>query len=285
MTIRWSDKEVLVVVGTGGMGLSTARRVGAGRVIMLADINQIGLEAAANALSADGHQVMTQQVDVTSRASVAAAADVAASSGRVTAVVHTAGLSPQQASADAVLAVDLLGVALTLDEFGRVIEPGGAGVVIASMAAHMYPALDPDVQRQLAETPTDELLSLDACSAITDSRQAYPFAKRANQIRVAAAASAWGLRGARINCISPGVISTAMGRLELSGESGGLMQAMVDNAGMRRIGTPDDIAAAAEFLLGPAAGFITGVDLLVDGGVMAAIQTGTFDLAAALAER
>ena len=285
MTIRWSDKEVLVVVGTGGMGLSTARRVGAGRVIMLADINQIGLEAAADALSADGHQVMTQHVDVTSRASVAAAADVAASSGRVTAVVHTAGLSPQQASADAVLAVDLLGVALTLDEFGRVIEPGGAGVVIASMAAHMYPALDPDVQRQLAETPTDELLSLDACSAITDSRQAYPFAKRANQIRVAAAASAWGLRGARINCISPGVISTAMGRLELSGESGGLMQAMVDNAGMRRIGTPDDIAAAAEFLLGPAAGFITGVDLLVDGGVMAAIQTGTFDLAAALAER
>jgi len=283
MTIRWSDKEVLVVVGTGGMGLSTARRVGVGRVIMLADINQIGLEAAANALSADGHQVMTQHVDVTSRASVAAAADVAASSGRVTAVVHTAGLSPQQASADAVLAVDLLGVALTLDEFGRVIEPGGAGVVIASMAAHMYPALDPDVQRQLAETPTDELLSLDACSAITESRQAYPFAKRANQIRVAAAASAWGLRGARINCISPGVISTAMGRLELSGESGGLMQAMVDNAGMRRIGTPDDIAAAAEFLLGPAAGFITGVDLLVDGGVMAAIQTGTFDLAAALA--
>ena len=285
MTIRSSDKEVLVVVGTGGMGLSTARRVGAGRVIMLADINQIGLEAAADALSADGHQVMTQHVDVTSRASVAAAADVAASSGRVTAVVHTAGLSPQQASADAVLAVDLLGVALTLDEFGRVIEPGGAGVVIASMAAHMYPALDPDVQRQLAETPTDQLLSLDACSAITDSRQAYPFAKRANQIRVAAAASAWELRGARINCISPGVISTAMGRLELSGESGGLMQAMVDNAGMRRIGTPDDIAAAAEFLLGPAAGFITGVDLLVDGGVMAAIQTGTIDLAAALAER
>ena len=285
MTVRSGDKEVLVVVGTGGMGLSTARRVGAGRVIMLADINQSGLEAAADALSTDGHQVMTQQVDVTSRASVAAAADVADSSGRVTAVVHTAGLSPQQASADAVLAVDLLGVALTLDEFGRVIEPGGAGVVIASMAAHMYPALDPDVQRLLAETPTDELLSLDACSAITDSRQAYPFAKRANQIRVAAAASAWGLRGARINCISPGVISTAMGRLELSGESGGLMQAMVDNAGVRRIGTPDDIAAAAEFLLGPAAGFITGVDLLVDGGVIAAIQTGTIDLAAALAER
>jgi NAD(P)-dependent dehydrogenase (short-subunit alcohol dehydrogenase family) len=268
MTPRSSDKEVLVVVGTGGMGLSTARRVGAGRVIVLADISQTGLKAATEVLSADGHHVVTQQVDVTSRASVAAVADVAASAGRVTAVVHTAGLS--------------LGVALTLDEFGRVIEPGGAAVVIASMAAHIQPALDPDVQRQLAETPTDELLNLDVCKAITDSRLAYPFAKRANQIRVAAAASAWGLRGARINCISPGVISTAMGRLELSGESGGLMRTMVDNAGVRRIGTPEDIAAATGFLLGPGAAFITGVDLLVDGGVIAAIQTGTIDLAAAV---
>jgi meso-butanediol dehydrogenase / (S,S)-butanediol dehydrogenase / diacetyl reductase len=92
------------------------------------------------------------------------------------------------------------------------------------------------------------------------------------------AAGAWGERGARINCISPGVISTAMGRLELSGESGGLMHAMVDNAGLRRVGTPEDIAATTEFLLGPAAAFITGTDLLVDGGVIAAIRTGTLDL-------
>jgi NAD(P)-dependent dehydrogenase (short-subunit alcohol dehydrogenase family) len=285
MTSRPRDKEVLVIIGAGGMGLAIARRVGAGRVIMLADVSKSCLTAAAETLSTDGHQVLTQDVDVTSRTSVADLANTAASAGRVTALVHTAGLSPQQASADAVLAVDLLGVALTLDEFGRVIEPGGAGVVIASMAGHLYPALDAEVQRQLATTPPEGLLDLEACSGIADSRQAYPFAKRANQIRVAAAASAWGQRGARINCISPGVISTAMGRLELNGESGGLMQTMVDNAGLRRIGTPEDIAAATEFLLGPSAAFITGVDLLVDGGVIAAIQTGTIDLAQALAER
>jgi NAD(P)-dependent dehydrogenase (short-subunit alcohol dehydrogenase family) len=275
----------LVIIGAGGMGLSIARRVGVGRTIVLADVNPVCLKSAADALGSDGHQVLTREVDVTSRSSTAAVAEMAQGAGRVTAVVHTAGLSPQQASADAVLAVDLLGVAITLDEFGRVMEPGGAGVVIASMAAHMQPALDPAVERQLASTPTDELLELEACSSITDSRLAYPFAKRANQIRVAAAAVTWGARGARINCISPGVISTAMGRLELSGESGGLMQAMVDNAGLRRIGTPDDIAAATEFLLGPAAAFITGTDLLVDGGVIAAIQTGTIDLAKVLAER
>jgi meso-butanediol dehydrogenase / (S,S)-butanediol dehydrogenase / diacetyl reductase len=278
MTPRPSSNEVLVIIGSGGMGLSVARRVGAGRVIVLADIDRACLDAAAAALSSDGHQVLTREVDVTSRSSVAALAEMAQGTGRVTAVVHTAGLSPQQASAEAVLAVDLVGVALTIDEFGRVIEPGGAAVVVASMAAHLQPALDPAVERQLATTPTDELLGLEACSSITDSRLAYPFAKRANQIRVAAAAGTWGERGARINCISPGVISTAMGRLELSGESGGLMHAMVDNAGLRRVGTPEDIAATTEFLLGPAAAFITGTDLLVDGGVIAAIRTGTLDL-------
>jgi NAD(P)-dependent dehydrogenase (short-subunit alcohol dehydrogenase family) len=284
MPSRSTDNEVLVIIGVGGMGVSIARRVGAGRTIVLADINAAGLNAAADALTDDGHRVLTQEVDVTSRSSVATVAETAQAAGRVTAIVHTAGLSPQQASAAAVLAVDLLGVALTIDEFGRVIEPGGAGVVIASMAGHLQPALDPAVEQQLASTPTDELLGIEACSKITDSRIAYPFAKRANQIRVAAAAGTWGERGARINSISPGVISTAMGRFELSSESGALMRAMIDNSGLRRLGTPEDIASATEFLLGPSAAFITGTDLLVDGGVIAAIRTGTIDLAKALAD-
>jgi NAD(P)-dependent dehydrogenase (short-subunit alcohol dehydrogenase family) len=279
------NSEVLVIIGVGGMGVSVARRVGAGRTVVLADINAAGLTAAADALTEDGHHVLTREVDVTSRDSVGAVAETARAAGRVTAVVHTAGLSPQQASADAVLAVDLLGVALTIDEFGRVIEPGGAGVVIASMAGHLQPAVDPAVERQLASAPAEELLGLEACSNLTSSQMAYPFAKRANQIRVAAAAGIWGERGARINSISPGVISTAMGRLELAGESGALMRAMVDNAGIRRLGTPEDIAAATEFLLGPSAAFVTGTDLLVDGGVVAAIHTGTIDLTKALAER
>ncbi|HZC94228.1 MAG TPA: SDR family oxidoreductase [Mycobacterium sp.] len=279
------NDEVLVIIGVGGMGVSIARRLGAGRTIVLADIDVAGLNAAADALTGDGHRVLTREVDVTSRSSVAAVAETAQAAGRVTAIAHTAGLSPQQAAAEAVLAVDLLGVALSIDEFGRVIQPGGAGVVIASMAGHMQPALDPAVEKQLASAPAEELLGLEACSKITSSQMAYPFAKRANQIRVAAAAGSWGERGARINSISPGVISTAMGRLELSSESGAVMRAMVDNSGLRRLGTPEDIAAATEFLLGPSAAFITGTDLLVDGGVVAAIQTGTIDLAKALADR
>jgi NAD(P)-dependent dehydrogenase (short-subunit alcohol dehydrogenase family) len=275
--------EVLAIIGVGGMGVAAARRMGAGRVIVLGDVNTAQVDSVASGLADDGHHVVTGHVDVTSRESVTEFARLAASCGRVSSVVHTAGLSPQQAAAEVVLAVDLLGVALTLEVFGDIIEPGGAGVVISSMAGHFLPPIPQDVERQLATVPVDELLGLPACgpAAITSSEAAYPFAKRANQLRVAAAASQWGRRGARINSISPGVIATAMGRRELAGPSGDSMRAMVDGSGVRRLGTPDDIAAATEFLLSPAASFITGIDLLVDGGVVAAVRTGTIDLPAA----
>src|ERR1700733_9945030 len=101
MSSRSTTNEVLVIIGGGGMGVSVARRSGAGRTIVLADVNADGLNAAAGALTEDGHQVLTREVDVTSRSSVAAVAETARAAGRVTAVVHTAGLSPEQAPAAA----------------------------------------------------------------------------------------------------------------------------------------------------------------------------------------
>ena len=183
--------EVLAIIGVGGMGVAVARRMGAGRVVVLGDVNTTQVASVATQLTDDGHHVVTGHVDVTSQESVTEFAGLAASCGRVSSVVHTAGLSPQQASAEVVLAVDLLGVALTLEVFEDVIAPGGAGVVIASMAGHFQPPIPPDVERQLATVPALELLSLPACgsAAITSSEAAYPFAKRANQLRVAATAS------------------------------------------------------------------------------------------------
>lgn len=102
-------------------------------------------------------------------------------------------------------------------------------------------------------------------------------AKRANQLRVRAASVRWGDRGARINSLSPGVISTPMGRQELAGASGASMRAMIDASAVKRPGTPADIADAASFLLSPAASFISGTDLLVDGGVVAAVRSGQLD--------
>lgn len=275
-----SMSDVLVVIGVGGMGLSIARRQGAGKSVVLADINEFTLGTAAAALEAEGYCVSAHVVDVSARESVVHLAEVVSGRGdNVSQVVHSAGLSPVQASAAAVFAVDLVGTALVLEEFGRVIAAGGAGVVIASMAGHLLPLLA-DQEQALASAPADELLSLSFISETTDPGLAYGIAKRANQFRVAAASISWGQRGARINSISPGVISTPMGQQELASDSGALIRRMVESSAAKRLGSPEDIAAAAAFLLGPNSALITGSDLLVDGGVVAAIRNGGLELPA-----
>jgi NAD(P)-dependent dehydrogenase (short-subunit alcohol dehydrogenase family) len=271
---------VLVVIGAGGMGQIIARRLSTGRSVLLADVNEQTLQAAADRLADDGHDVATYPVDVSSRESVATLARAAREMGDLFQLAHTAGLSPAQAPAAAILAVDLVGVVLVLEELGRIVAPGGAGVVISSMAGHMTPPLPPDQEAALATTPADELLQLPFVSPdnVTDPGAAYALAKRANVVRVQAASVAWGQRGARINSISPGIISTSMGQQELDSEVGPIMRAMVSASATGRLGTPDDIAAAAAFLLGPDASFITGTDLLVDGGVVAAVRAGRLEL-------
>ena len=278
--------KVLVIIGAGGMGLAVARRLGAGRTVLLADIGEDVLKAAEQTLRDEGLTVATQVVDVTSAASVQHLAQTGRAAGEVDQVVHTAGLSPVQAPAQAILKVDLLGVALVLDAFAPVIAAGGAGVVIASMAGHIAAALTPEQEHALAGTPADQLLQLPFLSPdqVTDPAAAYGIAKRANHVRVAAASTAWGERGARLNSISPGVISTPMGQQELAGQAGQLIRALVDASGTGRLGTPGDIAAAAAFLLGPDASFITGTDLLVDGGVVAAVKSGHLGALTAPAE-
>jgi NAD(P)-dependent dehydrogenase (short-subunit alcohol dehydrogenase family) len=270
-----SSKPVLVVVGVGGMGKTIARRVGSGKTVLLADFNENTLNAAADELRGDGFTIHTQTVDVSDAASVKALAAAAADLGPVTQLVHTAGLSPVQAPAGAIIAVDLIGVAVALDAFADVIAPGAAGVVIASMAGQMA-QVSPEQEQALAQTPADELSSLPflAADSFASGTDAYGMAKRGNQVRMHAASVAWGARGARINTISPGVISTPMGQQELAGSSGEMMRSMISGSGTKRLGTPDDIAAAAAFLLGADATFITGTDLLVDGGVVAAIRAG-----------
>lgn len=268
---------VTVVIGVGGMGEAIARRQGPGRKLVLADFNEQTLARVADTLRGDGYDVDIHTVDVSKRESVEALAAAAAELGPVTQIVHTAGLSPMQASTQAILAVDLAGVAFVLDAFGSVVAPGGSGVVIASMAGSLAAGSFPaELEHALAATPSDALLGLPfwADPAFTDPGAAYSVAKRANQLRVGAASVAWGTRAARINSVSPGIISTPMGQQELNGDTGAQMRAMLDASATKRLGTSGDIANAVAFLLSAESSFITGVDLLVDGGVVAAARAG-----------
>ena len=214
-----TNTAVQVVIGAGSIGQAIARRAGAGKHLLLADSSETNLQNAKTALEDAGHTVSTQRVDVSDAESVRALAQAAAGLGDVVQVISTAGVSPVQAPPAAVLAVDLYGTAVVLEEFGKVIAPGGAGVHISSMAGHMPPPLDPETAHALAFTPVEELLALPALNeeAVPNSGAAYAISKQANHLRVQAAAVTWDDRGARVNSISPGIILTPLARDEMSG--------------------------------------------------------------------
>jgi NAD(P)-dependent dehydrogenase (short-subunit alcohol dehydrogenase family) len=218
------NTTVIVVIGAGSIGQAIARRVGAGKHILLADLRQENSDAAAKVLSDAGFVVSTAIVDVSSRESVHALVETATAIGGVTGLIHAAGVSPSQASPSTIFKVDLYGTALVLEEFGNVIESGGSGVVIASQSGHRLPSLTPEQDKALATTPAEELLSLSflQSDAVDNSLFAYQLSKRGNSLRVKAEAVRWGKRGARINTISPGIIMTPLANDELSGPRGRL---------------------------------------------------------------
>ncbi|WNZ07070.1 SDR family oxidoreductase [Streptomyces sp. 11x1] len=260
------SRDVVVVTGAGGMGVAIARRTGSGRTVLLADASRGQLDRAVGVLSDEGYAVRGVPTDVSDRGSVDGLVAEAAAEGRVAVVVHTAGVSAAQGSAETILKVNLLGTAHVVDAFEAVAGPGAAMVCVSSMAGHVA-ALGREDEAALATAPAEHLLGLAAVKAVGDSAtRAYIVSKRANQVRVEAAALAWSRRGARINSVSPGVVATAMAKAEAEGPSGAHMLSMLEASGAGRTGTPTEIADAVAFLIGPEARYITGTDLLVDGG-------------------
>ena len=136
--------DVIVVIGAGSIGQAIARRVSAGKQVVLADLRRENADVAAEVMREAGFDVSTATVDVSSRESAHALVETSTALGDVTGVIHAAGVSPSQASPATILAVDLYGTALVLEEFGNVIASGGAGEVIASQSGHRLGALTPD---------------------------------------------------------------------------------------------------------------------------------------------
>jgi len=269
-------KNVIVVIGAGSIGQAIARRVSAGKHIVLADLRPENADAAAKVLSDAGFEVSTTKVDVSSRASVQDLVKTATSFGEVYGVIHAAGVSPSQASPQTILKVDLYGTALVLAEFGNVIAQRGSGVVIASQSGHRLPPLSVEQNALLATTPVEELLALPMLQPdqVKDSLHAYQISKRGNSLRVMAEAVRWGKRGARINTISPGIIITPLANDELKGPRGAGYRRMIEISSAGRAGTPDEVGNVGALLMGSDGAFITGSDFLMDGGVTAAYWFG-----------
>ena len=269
-------KDVLLLTGAGQIGMAIARRVGHGKKIIVGDKRLANAEAVARTLNEAGFDAVATETDIAERDSIRATIALGQEYGEIACLVNAAGVSPSQAPVETILRVDLYGTAVLLEEVGRVIRPGGAGVIVSSQSGHRMPALTPAEDELLATTPSEELLALPLLrpEAIRDTLHAYQMAKRCNVKRVMAEAVRWGEHGARLNSISPGIIVTPLALDEFRGPRGEFYRNMFAKCPAGRPGTADEVASVAELLLSDRGAFITGADFLIDGGATASYFYG-----------
>lgn len=270
------QKDAMIVTGAGQISLAITRRMGAGKKIVVGDKNPGNAQAFCDTLNTAGFDAKPFEMDMSDRTSIKALVARATELGPVTMLVNGAGVSPSQAPVEAILKVDLYGTAVLLEEVGRVIERGGVGVTISSQSGKRMPQLTAEEDRQLATTPTEELLNLPLLQPenIKNTLHAYQLAKRCNEKRVMFEACRWGERGARINSISPGIIVTPLAIDEFNGPRGDFYKNMFAKCPAGRPGTADEVADVAELVMSPRAAFISGSDFLIDGGATASYYYG-----------
>ena len=264
-------KDVIVLTGAGQLGMAIVRRMATDEKIFVADWKMQNAEAIVQTLTEAGFDAVPFTTDISSRQSVLDLIKAAGQAGDIAMFINAAGVSPSQSTKEHILAVDLYGTAVLLEEFGKVIKAGGTGITISSQSGHRMPALTPEEDRLLATKPTEDLLRLPMLQSehIKDTLHAYQMAKRCNVKRVMAESIRWGERGARINSISPGIIITPLALDEINGPRGVFYKNMFAQSPAGRPGMADEVANVAELLLSKKGSFITGADFLIDGGATA----------------
>ena len=270
------NKDVMILTGAGQIGMAIARRIGFGKKIVIGDKKIENAQDISKIMNDAGFDTEAFEMDLSSRESILNLIVKAQEYGEISMLVNAAGVSPSQAPIEAILKVDLYGTAVLLEEVGKVIAHGGVGVTISSQSGHRMAALSPEADERLATTPTEELLSLEILQPenIKDTLHAYQMAKRCNEKRVMAESVKWGVRGARINSISPGIIVTPLAIDEFNGPRGDFYKNMFAKCPAGRPGTADEVANVAELLMSPQGAFITGSDFLIDGGATASYFYG-----------
>ena len=264
----------VITGGAGGMGLATAKVVGRDHAVVLCDVRQDRLDAAAQALEALGITATVVNCDVTDRAAVVELFKTAADVGEVASVIHAAGVSPSMGDADYVMRTNAVGTVNVDEVFFEVAGEGAAIVNVASMAAHILPdEAMPTAKFPVALQDPDAFMAAmqEACSIAPEefrSGIAYAISKGFVKWYSSSQAERFNGKGLRIVSVSPGSIDTEMGRLEEQAGAG----AMVADAAVPRWGKAEEMADLLAFAASDKAAYLTGTDILNDGGVVASMR-------------
>jgi len=259
-------KLAVITGAAGAMGEAVASQLAAaGWSLLLCDLNAERLETVAGKLRVDSPSVEILAGDI-GDPDCALRLETALATRGIGAFVHTAGLSPTMADAGRILEVNFDATARLVEVARSRMTAGGCAVLIASSAGHMVKSegLDQALAAAVMARSSEGLLRF-----APNSQMAYTTSKRAVIRLVAQEAAAFGQRGARIVSISPGLIDTAMARSEQAASN--QMDALLARTPLARLGTADEIASVAVFLCSKGASYVTGCDIRVDGGTLAAL--------------
>ncbi len=266
------DLPLAVVIGAGTMGMAVARRLAQRYRVLLADLRGDHAGAQAAAMREEGCDARGIACDVTDPAAVSALAAKVAELGGLGTLAHVAGLSPSLGDYAAIMRVNLTGVALVAEALLPLAQQGSSAILVASLAAHNFRPSDEVIavlQNPASPDLAERLSSVIGAEAATP-QMAYVYSKWGVLSYARKQAAAWGAKGARIMSLSPGLIATSQGALEFEKSAG--KKAMYAQSPLAREGTMLEIADAVEFLGSERASFISGTDLLVDGGLAGALR-------------
>ncbi|MGV8814633.1 MAG: SDR family oxidoreductase [Gelidibacter sp.] len=260
---------IVITGGAGGIGQACAKSF-KDQPIILTDYSQKMVDESVETLKKEGFDVSGIACDITNKSDIEKLVKFVADKGSLKALIHTAGVSGTGKDLKKVYTIDLIATELLVDAFYELAEKGSVAILLSSMMAHTIPPYEKydDALSNPQETGSFETVS----QFVNESSDImYNFVKRGVILLTHKNVDKWGEKGARIVSVSPGVIETAMG-LKAAEEHPELMESIKQATPLKRNGQPEDVADVIYFLASDAARFITGTDILIDGGVIQNIK-------------